>query len=152
MSEEKKDIELAKVLTADETAEILADKKISLAELIDLQLAAIEQKAKDLLAKVNLPGNIPTHKIHPIVCREPSGIIAIGYLKEPNLQAKMAMLDMALQQPFSCAEQLYDTYIIKDESDARMYDKQPENDAFYLTGLDVTGKMVQMYSNAFKKK
>ena len=152
MSEEKTIIDLAKVLTLEEIGQILAEKNIKLPELIELQLTAIEQKAKDLLPKVNAQPGPPTHKIHPIVCRDKEGIIAIGYLKEPNLQAKMAMLDMAMQAPFSCAEQLYDAYIVKEETDDRMYNKLPENDAFYLTGIDVTGKMVQMYSNAFKKK
>jgi len=114
----------------------------------EIKLAEIEAKCVELAAKNGC------FKVHPIIFISPvtKEIDAVGYVKEPPLQAKMAMLDMALQAPFSCAESVYDAYVIKEESDPRLWNKQPENDAFYLGGLKVASDIVQMYSNQFKKK
>jgi len=96
-------------------------------------------------------------KITPIVYRSPETkkIIAVGYLKEPSLQAEMAYMDKVTRFPFSAGEDILDLCIIKEESDARLYTPTNENKEFYKGAVHEVNQSITMYANgyeSFKKK
>jgi len=125
------------VTLADESPEARSERRI----------AELAEKARLLALNLNC------FKVHPIYFQVPdSDEEVIGFLKEPPLQAKLAVMDMALRNPFSAATDILDHYIIKEESDPRLYDKRPENDAFYIGATSIANELIEMYRNQFKKK
>lgn len=76
----------------------------------------------------------------------------IGYYKEPPLAVQAKIGDVCASMPISAGMEVLDSYIIKEESDSRLYDKKLENKAYYF-GLAVElSDIVKLAINQFKKK
>ena len=118
-------------------------------ELNAERMREIEKKAEELKVKHN------AFKVYPIVFNDPSThlIEAVGYLKEPSLQAKLAVMDIAGQgQTFSSAAQILEVCLIREESDPRLISIEPQNHMYYLGAVNEASKLVKMFTNQFKKK
>lgn len=133
---------MAKQQTKSSTEKELSPEEFNKAKMLEVEAKIVELKEK--------------HKceIHPIVFKSPETkkIIAVGYLKEPSLQAEMAYMDLATRMPFSAGETILEACIIKEESDPRLYTAENANKEFYKGAVKEAGDMVQMYQNQFKKK
>lgn len=92
-------------------------------------------------------------KVHPIVFKlDGSEEQVIGYLKEPPRFVKLRVMDKGLTQPVSAASEVVDAYLIKEESDARIYSEASENDVYYIGATMEAYNLVQLAVNQFKKK
>jgi hypothetical protein len=95
-----------------------------------------------------------THKckVHPILFTDPdTNENVIGYLKEPPRHVKLKIIDKGMTHPFSAASDIVDAYIIKDESDERIY-SETGDDKYYLGACGVAQSIIQTSINQFKKK
>lgn len=79
---------------------------------------------------------------------------AIAYIQEPHRLTKMRVLDMlAMQQGMSEAGQiLLESSLIQEESDKRILNENPENDALFLTMITNCIELIKVYSDVLKKK
>lgn len=108
--------------------------------------AEIEQKAAELSAKHNAT-------VYPLIFQlEESDEQIVGYIKEPPRFVKLRVMDKGLTSPISAASEVVDAYLLKDESDARIYSDAPENDPYYLGATLAAYNLVTMAVNQFKKK
>ena len=106
----------------------------------------IELKADDLSKKHNC-------KVFPIVFKAvDGGEDVVGFIKEPPRFVKMRVMDKGLTNPVSAASEVVDAYLIKEESDARIYSEETENDVYYIGATMEAYSMVKMAVNQFKKK
>lgn len=110
---------------------------------IDEQVAA---KAAELTAKYGV-------KVNPIIFTVPDieGNI-IGYLKEPPRFVKLRIMDKGLTAPVSAASEIVDAYLIREESDPRIYSEDPNNDRFYIGATMEAYATIKIAINQFKKK
>ena len=92
-------------------------------------------------------------KVHPLVFGVPeTGEILVGYFKEPPRTVKMRVMDKGLTQPITAASEIVDAYLIKEESDSRIYDEKSDNDKYYIGATYAAYALVTMSVNQFKKK
>lgn len=77
----------------------------------------------------------------------------VGFVKEPDRLLKLRMLDKSQQDgAFSFAAQVYDSILLKEESDPRLSSLDSKYDRYYLGGVMEAYKMVEISINNFKKK
>jgi hypothetical protein len=106
----------------------------------------IELKAAELTAKHGA-------KVHPIVFMvEGSDDQIIGWIKEPPRFVKLRVMDKGLTSPISAASEVVDAYLIKEESDPRIYSESSDNDKYYLGATLEAYNLVTLAVNQFKKK
>lgn len=93
-------------------------------------------------------------QVHPLVFKASAeeDDTVIGYIKEPPRFVKLRVMDKGLTQPATAAAEVVDGYILKAESDPRIWDEKPENDRFYLGATMEAYNMINMSINTFKKK
>ena len=91
-------------------------------------------------------------KVHPIVFKGNDEEDVVGYIKEPPRFVKLRVMDKGLTQPVTAASEVVDAYLIKEESDARIYSEDAANDKYYLGACLAAYNLVQMSVNQFKKK
>jgi len=104
----------------------------------------INDKAGELSIRENC-------KVHPLVFGESEDQI-IGFIKEPPRHVKLRVMDKGLTQPATAAAEVVEAFLLKDESDARIWDEKPENDKYYLGATMEAYNMISMAVNQFKKK
>lgn len=90
-------------------------------------------------------------KVHPLVFMEGEDQI-IGYIKEPPRHVKLRVMDKGLTQPATAAAEVVEAFLLKSESDKRIWDENPENDKYYLGATMEAYNMINMAVNQFKKK
>ena len=91
--------------------------------------------------------------VHPIVFQEPeSDERIVGFLKEPPRHVKLRVLDKGMTSPMTASAEMIDAYLIREDSDARIWDEKPENDKYYLGATMVANDLIKMSINQFKKK
>ena len=106
----------------------------------------IELKASELSIKHGA-------KVHPIVFQiKGSEDQIIGYLKEPPRFVKLRIMDKAMESPVSADSEIIDAYLIKEESDSRIYSESPENDEYYMGAALEAYSFIRFAANTFKKK
>ena len=106
----------------------------------------IEAKVAELTAKYGA-------KVHPLVFKgDNEADQVVGFLKEPPRAMKLRIMDKALTEAVSSASVLVDAYLIKEESDARIYSELPENDKYYIGATVQAYKLIELSVNQFKKK
>jgi hypothetical protein len=92
-------------------------------------------------------------KVHPLVFMvEGSDDQIIGYIQEPPRFVKLRVMDKGLTSPISAASEVVDAYLIKEESDARIYSEAAENDKYYIGATLEAYNLVTLAVNQFKKK
>ena len=75
----------------------------------------------------------------------------VGFLKEPDRLVKMRALDMSLQSWTSAANILLETSLVREYSDPRILDENPDNDKIYFGFLMKANELVKFYSEKQKK-
>jgi hypothetical protein len=75
----------------------------------------------------------------------------VGFMKDPDRLIKMRALDMSLQSWTAAANILLETCLIKEYSDPRILDENPENDKIYFGFLMKANELVKFYSEKQKK-
>lgn len=107
---------------------------------------AAEQKAVELSQQLNT-------KVHPLVFmasgeEDP----VIGFVKEPNRQVKLAVLDKTLVGMYSAAAEMLDVIILKEHSDPRITSENPEHDKYYLGATMAAYELIKLAVNQIDKK
>lgn len=90
-------------------------------------------------------------KVHPLVFMEGEEQI-IGYIKEPPRHVKLRVMDKGLTQPATAASEVVEAFLLKPESDKRIWDENPANDKYYLGATMEAYNMINMAVNQIKKK
>lgn len=90
--------------------------------------------------------------VHPLIFMAGKDDQIVGFLKEPPRFVKLRVMDKGLTSPATAAAEIVDAYLIKDESDKRIWDEKPENDKYYLGATMEAYNMINMAVNQFKKK
>lgn len=91
-------------------------------------------------------------KVHPLVFVDEDNKPVIGYLKEPPRFVKLRALDKVYTNPMSAASDLLDAYLIKEESDNRIYSESSDNDKYYFGAVNEANNLIKLTINQFKKK
>ena len=92
-------------------------------------------------------------EVYPLVFMvEGSEEQVIGFLKEPPRFVKLRVMDKGLTSPISAASEVVDAYLIKEESDARIYSEDSKSDKYYIGATLEAYNMVTLAVNQFKKK
>lgn len=111
-----------------------------------VDMLAIEEKAIALTQQYAC-------KVHPIVFKTADdGETVIGYLKEPPREVKLRMMDKGISSPITAASEVLDAYLIKSESDPRIYTDGADNDKYYIGATMEAYDLVKIAVNQFKKK
>jgi hypothetical protein len=106
----------------------------------------IELKAKELSEKHSCT-------VHPLVFKiENSEDNVVGFLKEPPRFVKLRVMDKGLTSPVTAASEVVDAYLLKEESDPRIYSEASENDKYYLGATLEAYNHIVLAVNQFKKK
>lgn len=90
-------------------------------------------------------------KVHPLVFKDGDNQV-IGFIKEPPRHVKLRVMDKGLTSPVTAAAEVLDAYLLRDESDNRIWEENPDNDNFYLGATMEAYNMISMAVNQFKKK
>ena len=90
-------------------------------------------------------------KVHPLLFKVGKNEQVVGFIKEPPRFVKLRIMDKALISPVSAASEIVDAYLIKEESDARIYDEKSENDMYYIGAAMEAYNLIQVAVNQLKK-
>ena len=94
-------------------------------------------------------------KVHPLVFKNPldENDQIVGYVKEPQFEVKTRIADK-FDQPISSTAAILDSYLIKEESDARIYDRDlvMKDDQYRMGACVILYDSVKYSINQFKKK
>ena len=90
--------------------------------------------------------------VHPLVFMAENDDKVIGFIKEPPRHVKLRVMDKGLNAPATAASEVVEAFLIKEESDKRIWDEKPENDRYYLGATMEAYNMINMSVNQFKKK
>lgn len=117
-------------------------------EQFDIEFAAAQkqadEKAVELSAKFKL-------EVTPFVFYTKEGFV-FGYIKNPDRMNKMKAIDLYEQSRTQAGHLILQTSLIHEESDKRILEESPENDAIYLGAIDFAIKVVQVCAELLKKK
>jgi hypothetical protein len=91
-------------------------------------------------------------KVHPLIFKSENDEQIVGYLKEPPRHVKLRVMDKGLTAPATAAAEVVDAFLIKEESDPRIWDEKPENDRYYLGATMEAYNLINMAVNQLKKK
>lgn len=91
-------------------------------------------------------------KVHPLVFVDEDDQQVIGFIKEPPRHVKLRVMDKGLTSPATAASEVVEAYLLKDDSDARLWEEKPENDKYYLGATMEAYNLISMAINQFKKK
>lgn len=76
----------------------------------------------------------------------------VGFFKEPPRFMKLQIMDkISAMQGMTAASAALDAYLIREESDARIWDEKSENDVYYLAATQELLFSIQVAVNQVKK-
>lgn len=117
-------------------------------ELTDEEYSNYQERATQLAAQHNVSKVTPIVFIHPKTLKR-----SVCYLKEPNFDTKVRVMDKAMQIGlYSAANELRKDCVITDVSDAITYADSPECDEYKLGVVDSLMEHVNRLQDQFKKK
>lgn len=125
-----------------------AETNVDRSKLSDEETTAYQAKA-DLLAKEK---NVS--KVHIVVHIDPETLDRkVCYLTEPNYPTKIRVMDKAVTLgAYTAADELRQSCVIMEASDAITYGESPECDRYKMGVTDYCLTMVNRLENQFKKK
>lgn len=107
----------------------------------------IELKAEELAKKYGVP------RVHIFTGEDEKGELIVGYMKEPTYIQKLVSLDkMATTGPFMAGNELREAITLKEDSDPRTYDTNPDCDKYRLGMTSACIAILEVYQNSYKKK
>ncbi len=77
---------------------------------------------------------------------------AVMFLKEPNREAKRAIMDKMMTSPTAAGQLYLEATLIKDQSDPRISSSSPEHDAIVLGAEVACIPLIEIYQAEIKKK
>lgn len=117
-------------------------------QLTDEELQQYEEKSAEIAKQLGV------EKVHPVVFINPeTAERAVCYLKEPDFQTKLAIMDKALiLGVYQAGHELSQLCVIKEHSDAITYADIYAAEDFKMGVVDYCLTMIKRYQNQFKKK
>lgn len=76
----------------------------------------------------------------------------VVYFKAATTFTKMQCMDLAIQSPMKASAAMFDATVIKEESDARVFQRDNDEDTYYLSAIHYCGELVVIARNTLKKK
>jgi hypothetical protein len=76
----------------------------------------------------------------------------VVYFRAATTYTKMQCMDVAMQSPMKASAMLFDATVIKESSDARVFDRDNDNDTYYLGAIDYCLEMIVVARDVLKKK
>lgn len=76
----------------------------------------------------------------------------VVYFRTANTFTKMQCMDMAMQSPMKASATLFDATVLKEASDARVFERDNDNDAYYLGAIDYCLEQIAVARDVLKKK
>lgn len=123
------------------------EEKVLTAELTAEEMEVYENAAFELAKQLNVS------KVHPVVQINPVTLArTVCFLKEPNYPTKLRVMDKAMTGMYSAADELRESCLIKEHSDAITFGDGPECDDYKMGVTDYALTMVKRLQNQFKKK
>jgi hypothetical protein len=107
---------------------------------------------EEILVKAGELSQKENGKVHPLIFKSETDELIVGYLKEPPRHVKLRVMDKGLTAPATAAAEVVDAFLIKEESDPRIWDEKPENDRYYLGATMEAYNLISMAVNQLKKK
>ena len=107
---------------------------------------------EEIQIKADELSKIHNCKVHPLVFKASESDEVIGFIKEPPRFVKLRVMDKGLTAPISASAELVDAYLIKEASDSRIYDENPDNDKYYMGAAMEAYNLITLSVNQFKKK
>lgn len=79
---------------------------------------------------------------------------AVCFIQEPQRLTKMRIIDMLAQQQgvTAAGQMLFESSVIREESDKRIFSQDSKYDALYLTIITNCVDLITVYSDVIKKK
>ena len=112
-----------------------------------MKKSEIELKAEELAKKYKVP------QVHIFIGEDEKGEQIVGYMKEPSYIQKLVALDkMATTGPFMAGDELREAITLREESDPRTFDPNPECDKYRLGMTSACITILEVYQNSYKKK
>jgi hypothetical protein len=121
----------------------MTKEKLELSPIDSAKVLAIEKAAE--LAKKHLVN------VYPIVFEAGENDFVIGYIKEPSRLSKYRFLDKASSGIMSAAAEVLDLYLIKEESDSRIYSNRSEDDEYNMGAAAECGALMKVSNSILKK-
>lgn len=111
-----------------------------------------DEVLQEVEAKAAKLSEINKVKVFPIVFLvKGSEDYVIGYIKEPPRNVKLRVMDQGLTSPITAASVIVDAYLIKEDSDAKIYSEDAENDKFYIGAVMAAYDLIVVAVNQLKK-
>ncbi len=104
-----------------------------------------EEKAEALAKQLGV-------KVHPIGFKDEHDGYITGFLKEPSMQVKLAILDKSMIGAFTASEELLEVILLRQHSHPRLSSKRPEDDRLYLGAVMAAYDLIKFNVDIFKKK
>jgi len=116
---------------------------------VSLDLEKVQKEADKIAEKLT---NEMGEKIHAHVIVTDKEEQVIGYFKLPTRQLKMYALDLEPTSLSQANDTILKTCLVQGQSDKRILDESPENDAIYLTFNMYASTLVELYNLNIQKK
>jgi len=78
--------------------------------------------------------------------------VVVGFLKQPNREAKRAIVDEMMKSPTTAGKTYLDCALLKDKSDPRLTSPASEHDAIVLGAELACVPLIELYQADVKKK
>lgn len=93
-------------------------------------------------------------EVYSYIVKIKDGDYAISFIQEPQRLTKMRAMDSMNTNGSisSVGDMVLQSSLIKEESDRRVLDLNPEYDSLYLTMINACSELISMYSTVLKKK
>lgn len=93
-------------------------------------------------------------EVSPLVVTNPKDEtdVVVGYLKQPNREAKRAIVDEMMKSPTTAGKTYLECALIKDKSDPRFVSAASEHDSIVLGAELACIPLIEFYQSQIKKK
>jgi len=76
----------------------------------------------------------------------------VVFFRTATTFTKMQCIDMAMQSPMKASATMFDATVIREASDARVFQMDNDNDAYYLGAIQYCGGLIKVARDSLKKK
>lgn len=76
----------------------------------------------------------------------------VVYFRTATTFTKMQCMDLSMQSPMKASAMLFDATVMRDVSDARVFERDNDNDLYYLGALDYCLEAIVVARDVLKKK
>jgi hypothetical protein len=109
-----------------------------------------KQTKEQIAAKAAELEKRENRKVYPFAFETKEGEQIVGYMLEPNRQAKMACIDEMTKSITVAGSKLLEACLLKNDSDPRISSDKPEDDAIYISAALNCMQFMQTYTDTLK--